>query len=289
MIDFIKYFYVKLIYEYILIYIRVEIWLYDIIVIGVGQADLAIGYYLKQSNHHYVLLDQANEVGQSWRNKYDSLVLFTPRMYNSLPGMTFEGEQQGFPTKNKMVSYLKKYVERFQIPIHLDTEVLHVSKRNESFLLITNQGKYEAKHVVIATGLFHTPHIPVSSTNIPATIHQLHSSQYKNASQLVDGNVLVVGGGNSGAQIAVELSENRDTYLPLVFLRKSIFWWFHKIGILQANNHSSVGRMMQQKGDPIFGFECVFIQNASLGIAVPFLILSNSPQKITMNVDKHLT
>jgi len=248
------------IYSYMVRGLRI----YDTIVIGAGQAGLSIGYYLKQSDHNFILLDKGSEVGESWKRRYDSLVLFTPRIYNSLPGMVLEREEQGFPTKDEIADYLKKYADRFKIPIHFNTEVVNVSKMNDNFLIKTNQNEYQAKNIVIATGPFHIPNIPSFSKDISNTINQLHSSQYKNPKQMVEGHVLVIGGGNSGAQIAVELSKERDTYLacsrelkylPLSLCKKSIFWWFDKFGILKANNTSALGKFIQQKGDPIFGFE----------------------------------
>lgn len=237
--------------------------MYDTIVIGAGQAGLSTGYYLKQSNQSFIVIDKGSEVGESWKERYDSLVLFTPRIYSSLPGMSFEGGEQGLPTKDEVVTYLKKYVDRFKIPIHFNTEVVNVTKMNGNFLLKTKRDEYQAKNIVIATGPFQIPSIPPFSRDLSNNINQLHSSQYKNPDQLADGNVLVIGGGNSGAQIAVELSEERETYLacsrklkylPLSVGRKSIFWWFDKLGILKANNTSLLGKLLQHKGDPIFGF-----------------------------------
>ncbi|MGW6109113.1 NAD(P)-binding domain-containing protein, partial [Bacillus subtilis] len=100
--------------------------MYDTIVIGAGQAGISIGYYLKQSDQKFIILDKSHEVGESWKDRYDSLVLFTSRMYSSLPGMHLEGEKHGFPTKNEIVAYLKKYVKKFEIPIQLRTEVISV-------------------------------------------------------------------------------------------------------------------------------------------------------------------
>lgn len=187
--------------------------MYDTIVIGAGQAGLSIGYYLKQLKQKFILIDKDNEVGGSWKTRYDSLVLFTPRIYSSLPGMILEGDEQGFPTKDEIVTYLKKYVDKFKIPIHFNTEVVNITKLNGHFLIKSKDDEYQAKNIVIATGPFQTPSIPSFSENISNNIKQLHSSQYKNPKQLADGNVLVVGGGNSGAQIAVELSKERETYL----------------------------------------------------------------------------
>ncbi len=238
--------------------------MYDSIIIGAGQAGLAIAYYLQQENQKFLLIDKAREIGESWKDRYDSLLLFTPRMYSSLPGLPIEGDGQGCPTKDEVVDYLKKYVETYTFPIHLNEEVINVAKENDEFLIETNQREYKAKNVIVATGPFQTPKIPNFSKELSTNVLQLHSSQYKNSNQLVEGNVLVVGGGNSGAQIAVELSKVKETYLavskkpvylPLEINHKSIFWWFDKLGVLKVNRHSLLGKIIQKKGDPIFGLE----------------------------------
>lgn len=238
--------------------------MYNTIVIGAGQAGLSIGYYLKQNSDKFIILDKGQEVGDSWRNRYDSLVLFTPRMYNSLPGLVFEGETHGFPSKFEVVNYLKRYTTTFNLPINLETEVVKVSKIKNVFYVKTNQGVFKSKNLIIATGAFQYPKMPLFSRDLSKEIYQVHSSQYKNPSQLKDGNVLIVGGGNSGAQIAVELSKERETYLainkkisylPLSIQNKSIFWWFDKLGILKANTDSFLGKRIQKRGDPIFGYE----------------------------------
>lgn len=238
--------------------------MYNTIVIGAGQAGLSIGYYLKQNSDNFIILEKGEEIGESWRSRYDSLVLFTPRMYNSLPGLIFEGESQGFPTKIEVANYLKKYATTFNLPIEFETEIVKVSKSKNVFYVETNQGLYKSKNLIIATGAFQYPKTPLFSKELSEEIYQIHSSQYKKPSQLKEGNVLIVGGGNSGAQIAVELSKERETYLaiskkisylPLSILNKSIFWWFDKLGILKASSTSFLGRRIQKKGDPIFGFE----------------------------------
>lgn len=238
--------------------------MHEAIVIGAGQAGLSVGYYLKQLKKDFVILDKGQEVGESWINRYDSLVLFTPRMYDALPGLPLEGEPHDFPTKNEIVSYLKQYVDKFSLPIKFQTEVLKVTQKDTIFYIETDQGVFQSKNLIIATGAFQSPKIPLFSKNLSKDIHQLHSSQYRNPEQLRDGNVLVVGGGNSGAQIAVELSQVKETYLaiskklsflPLVLNKKSIFWWFDKFGILKASSSSFLGKAIQRKGDPIFGYE----------------------------------
>ncbi|MFK8884423.1 flavin-containing monooxygenase [Bacillus velezensis] len=238
--------------------------MYDTIVIGAGQAGISVGYYLKKSKQKFIILDKSHEVGESWKNRYDSLVLFTSRMYSSLPGMQLEGDKHGLPSKNEIAAYLKKYVERFDIPIQLQTEVISVQKLKNYFLIRTSREEYQTKNLVMAAGPFHTPNIPSISRDVADHIHQLHSSQYKHSKQLAPGNVLVVGGGNSGAQIAVELSKERVTYLacsnkpvyfPLWIGKRSIFWWFDKLGVLHASHTSILGKFIQKKGDPIFGYE----------------------------------
>ncbi|WP_409068273.1 flavin-containing monooxygenase [Bacillus velezensis] len=238
--------------------------MYDTIVIGAGQAGISVGYYLKKSKQKFIILDKSHEAGESWKNRYDSLVLFTSRMYSSLPGMPLEGDKHGLPSKNEIAAYLKKYVKRFEIPIQLRTEVISVQKLKNYFLIKTNREEYQTKNLVMAAGPFHTPNIPSISRDVADHIHQLHSSQYKHSKQLAPGNVLVIGGGNSGAQIAVELSKERATYLacsnkpayfPLWIGKRSIFWWFDKLGVLHASHTSILGKFIQKKGDPIFGYE----------------------------------
>ncbi|MDE5055135.1 NAD(P)/FAD-dependent oxidoreductase [Niallia taxi] len=236
----------------------------DTLIIGAGQAGISVGYYLKKLNKNFIILDRNSKIGESWKDRYDSLLLFTPRMYSSLPGMDMDGDKNGFPTKDDVASYLKNYVKKFNLPIELGIEVISAYKQKNYFLVKTNQKEYMVKKLVIASGPFHTPYIPSFSSELSKGIYQIHSSQYKHPKQLAEGKVLVVGGGNSGAQIAVELSKEKETYLshstklmylPLVFIKKSIFWWFDKIGILKVNTNSRLGEFIQRKGDPIFGYD----------------------------------
>ncbi|PAE41486.1 flavin-containing monooxygenase [Bacillus sp. 7884-1] len=237
--------------------------IYDVIVIGGGQAGLSVGYYLKQTKLSFLILDKGSAVGESWKNRYDSLTLFTPHSYSSLPGLLLNGEEKQYPTKEEISDYLKLYANTFSLPIQLNTSVLNLDKKDH-FILNTTKGEYPSRNVIVAIGPFQEPFIPEFSQLLSENILQLHSSKYKNPNQLKRGDTLVVGGGNSGAQIAAEISMERKVYLsvgqqlkflPQNIANRSIFWWFDKLGVLKANVHSKVGQFIKNKPDPIFGFE----------------------------------
>lgn len=234
------------------------------IVIGASQAGLAMGYYLQQHEQSFLIIDKANYIGESWKTRYDSLVLFTPRSYSSLPGLHLSGDPNGFPTKDEIAAYLANYAKQFSLPVQLNTEVLRLEKIDHKFHVHTDQGEIIADQVVVATGPFQKPAIPSIAGALSESIFQIHSSQYRNTTQLADGAALIVGGGNSGAQIAVELAQDRKVYLstshklrflPLEILRKSIFWWFDHLGILKAKIDSKLGTFISNQPDPIFGKE----------------------------------
>lgn len=238
--------------------------IYDVIIVGSGQAGLSMGYYLKQTKLTFLILDKGLTIGEAWRNRYDSLTLFTPVSYSSLPGLELDCMPNHYPTKDEIADYLTKYAETFSLPILLNTYISKLEKTTTNFLLTTNRGDYTAKQVVIATGPFQHPYIPEFSRLLSDQVLQLHSSNYKNPKQLKQGPALVVGGGNSGSQIAVELSNERNVYLSvghkLKFLpqdlgNKSIFWWFDKLGILKIHTNSKFGEFLKEMPDPIFGYE----------------------------------
>ncbi|WP_449537624.1 flavin-containing monooxygenase [Ferdinandcohnia sp. Marseille-Q9671] len=238
--------------------------MYDVVIIGAGQAGLSMGYYLSKTNCSYVLLDKAKEIGESWRTRYDSLTLFTPREYSQLPGLNMNGSKQGYPTKDQVADYLEQYAEYQALPVQLETEIKRVTQTDTGFRIETSKDEVLSRNVVVATGPFQTPFIPSFEQALSSSVFQLHSSQYKNPSQLKNGPVLVVGGGNSGAQIAAELSGEREvflsvgqklTLLPQDIGGKSIFWWFDKLGILNASVTSKLGSFLKSRPDPIFGFE----------------------------------
>ncbi|HEX8891768.1 MAG TPA: NAD(P)/FAD-dependent oxidoreductase [Terriglobales bacterium] len=213
----------------------------DTVVVGGGQAGLAISYYLNQEGREHVVLERAPAVANAWRNqRWDSFTLVTPNFQVRMPGAEYSGsDPYGFMPLAEVIKYFDGYVERFHLPVHCGVEVFSVEKIGEKYLVRTNEGDFEAANVVIATGLYQAPKIPKLSLRIPSKILQMHSMDYKNPSSLPDGAVLVVGTGQSGAQIAEELYQSgRKVYLsigsagrvPRRYRGKDISDWLTRIG-----------------------------------------------------------
>lgn len=175
------------------------------VVIGAGQAGLATGYHLQRLGVPFVILDAHERVGDNWRTRWDSLRLFTPARYNSIDGMAFPALATSFPTKDEMAAYLERYAAHFRLPVRTGVTVRRVTRSGGGFLLETSRGTIEAASVVVAMANFQQPRIPLFATELDPAIGQLHSKSYRSPSQLRDGSVLVVGAGNSGAEIAIEL------------------------------------------------------------------------------------
>ncbi|WP_088104089.1 flavin-containing monooxygenase [Halalkalibacter urbisdiaboli] len=238
--------------------------MYDVIVIGAGQAGIVTGYYLRKLDKHFLILDKNKEIGDSWAKRYDSLTLFTPRAYSSLPEISLPGDKDGYPNKDEIANYLKNYVETFSLPVLMKTEVLSVRQvKMNQFMVVTNKGEYLSRNIVIATGPFQKPSIPDIQTKLSKEVVQLHSDEYKNSTQLKPGKTLIVGAGNSGVQIATELCEEFDVYLsvgkknknlPHKIFNKSIFWWFDVLGLSKATVKSPIGKVLK-RNDPIIGKE----------------------------------
>jgi putative flavoprotein involved in K+ transport len=188
---------------------------HDVVVIGGGQAGLAAGYHLARRGIEFVILDAADQVGDSWRNRWDSLRLFTSGRYDGLPGMPFPGPRTFFPSKDQVADYLSDYATRFQLPIRLQTRVERVSARDdgEGFVVVANGQPMDADQVIVASGAFHAPRVPEFAAELDPSILQLHSSQYRRPAQLQDGSVLVVGAANSGAEIALDVAGRHPTTL----------------------------------------------------------------------------
>jgi putative flavoprotein involved in K+ transport len=186
---------------------------YDTIVIGGGQAGLATGYYLKQRRRDFVILDGAERIGDAWRNRWDSLRLFTPARYNALPGLPFPAHPQAYPTKDEVADYLESYAAHFDLPIQQRVWVQRLAKEGERFILTAGERSFEANNVVVAMSSFQVPKIPPFAEELDPGIHQLHSSDYRNLSQLQEGGVLLVGAGNSGAEIGLEVARKHATWV----------------------------------------------------------------------------
>lgn len=186
---------------------------FDTVVIGGGQAGLAMGYYLKEQGRHFTILDAGERIGDAWRKRWDSLRLFTPAALSSLPGMPFPFPGGYFPTKDEMAGYLEEYARKFDLPVRLGRRVDSLRPEGDGYLVSDGEERYVAEKVVVATGPYHTPHIPGFAEWLDHSITQLHSSAYCKPDRLPEGDVLVVGAGNSGAEISVELAATRKTYL----------------------------------------------------------------------------
>jgi putative flavoprotein involved in K+ transport len=239
--------------------------LYDAIVIGAGQAGLASAYYLQRARARFLVLDGARQIGESWLRRWDSLRLFTPVRYNSLPGLPFPGEPYTLPAKDDVATYLEAYVAHFALPVRLNTRVSSLVRDADRFVVQTDGETFTARSVIVATGAYHRPYIPPFASTLSPSIEQRHSSEYRNPSALPSGSVLVVGAGNSGAQIALELAESgrrtwlsgRDTgSIPRRVLGRDVYDWLWRT-VMRPSVDSWVGRrLMRQKfaGDPLVGF-----------------------------------
>ena len=185
----------------------------ETVIVGGGQAGLSVGYHLAQRGQPFLILDAHERVGDAWRTRWDSLRLFTPGRYNSLAGMPFPGPVRSFPTKDEVADYLERYAARFELPIETGVRVDRLSKNGERFVLTAGDRQFEADNVVVAMATHQVPWTPPFASDLDPEIAQLHAGEYRNPSQLQEGAVLVVGVGNSGGEIAVEVADSHPTWL----------------------------------------------------------------------------
>ena len=185
----------------------------ETVIVGGGQAGLALGYHLAQRDRSFVILDENERTGDSWRKRWDSLRLFTPAYLSDLPGLDFPGPRTRCPSKDEMADYLEAYAARFDLPVRRGQCVDSVIKNTGRFIVSAGDHRFEADNVVLAAGGYQAAYVPDFANQLDAGIVQLHSSQYRRPSQLRDGDVLVVGAANSGAEIALELSATHRTWL----------------------------------------------------------------------------
>jgi putative flavoprotein involved in K+ transport len=227
----------------------------DVAVIGAGQAGLAAGYHLARQGRRFKIFEAAGAIGSAWSARWDSLVLFTPRRYSALPGMPFPGDAGGYPGRDEVVDYLERYAAAFDLPVELDSPVRSLSVEQGRFVLDVDGRRVEADQVVVATGPFQAPNVPPFAGDLAPEVFQAHSTGYTRPGDVPQGTVLVVGGGNTGYQIAKELSASREVHLavgsrqkalPQRLLGRDLFWWLTKTGLIRKTADSRLGRRMRQ-------------------------------------------
>lgn len=185
----------------------------DVIVIGAGQAGLCMGYHLQRQGRRFLILDAEERIGDVWRRRWDSLRLFTPAKFDGLVGMRFPAPPDSFPTKDEMADYLEAYRARFDLPVRSRARVDRLSRRNGVYVISVGGQELEADQVVVAMANYQEPRLPSFAGELRPSIVQLHSSRYRNPAQLQTGAVLIAGAGNSGAEIALELAPDHETWL----------------------------------------------------------------------------
>jgi len=250
---------------------------YETVVIGAGQAGLAAGHHLATRDADFVILSAESRIGDNWRRRWDSLRLFTPARYSALPGMHFPAPPNHLADKDEVGDYLERYADHFDLPVRLDTRVQGVAWDGEHYLIDIGDDTtlLEADNVIVATGAFQRPLIPGVAARLSCNIHQVHSSEYRSPFVLPDGPVLVVGAGNSGAQIALELSRYRKVWLagrdtghvPRSVLGRDIFRWIWPV-MRRATLDTRLGRRMRARtrsgGDALIGIPEREIRNAGV-------------------------
>ena len=235
----------------------------DVAVVGAGQAGLAIGHFLARSGRRFAILEAGDSVATAWRDRWESLVLFTSRRYDALPGLTFPGDPDGYPTRDEVVAYLEDYARTFELPIRLRSRVRALSEKHGAGFVLELDGerRVEADQVVVATGPFHAPVIPAVADGLGPDVFQVHSAAYRTPAVVPAGTVLVVGGGNTGFQIAEELSAtrtvhlavgSRQTPLPQRLLGRDVFWWLTRLGVLDKTVDTRLGRRARNR-DTLIG------------------------------------
>jgi putative flavoprotein involved in K+ transport len=240
---------------------------FETVIVGAGQAGLSAGYYLKKAGRSFVILDAHRRVGDNWRKRYDSLRLFTPAYAVSLPGWRFPAKGFTTPLKDDMADYLEAYVTNLGLPVRTGVHVEGVCREGDAYVVTAGAQRFEAANVIVASGAHREARVPALARELDPSIIQLHSTQYRNPTQLRDGGVLVVGAGNSGADISLETVATRPTWLSgrirghipfdidTGFSRHVAFRLVRFIGVHVLTLRTPLGRRSREKsssrGDPL--------------------------------------
>jgi putative flavoprotein involved in K+ transport len=228
----------------------------DVVVVGGSQAGLAMAWHLAQQGLRFVVLEAAPELGHTWRSRWDSLKLFTPAQYDNLPGMAFPAPADTYPTKDPVADYLQAYAAALDLPVRLSSPVTELRRVGDTFEVRTTNETLHARQVVVATGPFQVPFVPPPASKLDPSVTQVHSADYHNPQALPEGPVLVVGGGNSGFQIAEELAATRTVDLstaakaPMLPQRlggRDLFWWLTRLGVMRVTVDSRLGRRASRR------------------------------------------
>jgi putative flavoprotein involved in K+ transport len=249
----------------------------DILVIGGGQAGLAMGYFLQSKGCQFQILERNRRIGDSWRRRYDSLKLFSTREFSSLPGLPLPGDKNGFASKDEIAGYLEEYASHVGLPVVCGTGVKSLQRVGDGFRSQTENGfEVTSRAVIIATGAFQIPAIPALAKDLAPSVSQYSPDTYQNPSQIQVGTVLVVGDGATGRQIALELSSTNRVFLargrmrsvsPAFILGKSNFWWMEKLGLSRTPYTSPLGHWFMNR-DPFPGLQLTLFNLRRRGIRV---------------------
>jgi putative flavoprotein involved in K+ transport len=235
---------------------------FDLVVVGGGQAGLAAAWHLRQRGLRFLVLEAAEELGRTWRTRWESLRLFTPAEYDALPGLPFPAPAGTYPGKEAVAAYLRDYAATFDLPVALNARVTGLQRTDAGFRLSTADRTYTARQVIVGTGPFQTPFVPPVAAGLDGSVTQLHSAEYRSPDVLPEGPALVVGGGNSGFQIAEELARTRPVELsvgsaypalPQRLLGRDLFWWLTRLRLMRVTADSRLGRRVQTRGEFLIG------------------------------------
>jgi putative flavoprotein involved in K+ transport len=253
----------------------------DAVVIGAGQAGLAAGYHLAKTKLRFEILEGDPRVGDIWRRRWDSLRLFTPAQHDGLPGLPFPAVRNTFPGKEDFAAYLESYAQRFSLPVRTGIRVERVTRAGGGFALDTPAGTVRARNVIVATGANALPRVPDAAAGLDAAIHQMHSSQYRSPTDIPAGDVLVVGAGTSGAEIALELAASHRVLLsgrptphipdPLLRYAGGAYWRFiHSVLTLRTPVGRKVAASFHERGAPLIRISTKDLDRAGV-VRVPRL------------------